>query len=373
MNQTVFTMINNKPRLLLALFVLLQALSLPAKAAKPVDLYSASVKVSNQSIKERRSASQDALAEVFIRASGKAEVVQNQAIRALLSKPDQFILSYAYQSIARAEPLVTTEESQQQGFVLTLDFDAAQINKSLRAANLPVWGSDRPQILLWWAVEDESGRRLINSDKDDNAAQIVQRHAKRRGIPIAWPLLDLQDTNRLSVADVWGFYSDKVQLASKRYGTQAILLGQTRKNGQGRWFGSWLVLINQQQFKFDAHGKDLEAVMQQAMDFAADKLAEQYAVIKTAAGVDEVILKVSHVDTLADYAELNNYLGGLSAVAQVILKNVDQGTLWYTLKLESDVSNLEKLMRLDKRLRKQSNMDELIVDESILEYQWRAF
>lgn len=369
-------MINNKPRLLLALFVLLQALSFPAKATKPGDLYSANVRVSNQSIKERRSASQDALAEVFIRASGKAEVVQNQAIWALLSKPDQFILSYAYQSIARAEPRATAEESQQQGFVLTLDFDAAQINKSLRAANLPVWGSDRPQILLWWVVDDESGRRLINSDKDDYAAQIMQRHAKRRGIPIAWPLLDLQDTNQLSAADVWGFYSDKVQLASKRYGTQAIMMGRARKTGQGRWFGSWLVLINQQQFQFDANGKDLkdlEAVMQQAMDFAADKLAEQYAVIKTAADVDEVILKVSHVDTLADYAELNNYLGGLSAVGQVILKHVDQGTLWYTLKLESDVSNLEQLIRLDKRLRKQSNMDELIVDESVLEYQWRAF
>lgn len=367
MTQTVFYPLNKNTLYLLALFALLQTLSMPAKAAKVEGLHSAAVRVSTQSVRERRSASQDALAEVFIRASGKATVVQNQAIQALLSRPDRFILSFGYQS------LPADDEGGQQGFLLTLDFDAVQINQSLRTAGLPVWGDNRPELLLWWAVEDEQGRRLVNSDNDINSVRTMQRHAKRRGIPTAWPLLDLQDRSLVKTSDVWGFYLDKMASASKRYGSQAVIIGRARQAATGRWFGRWFVLLNGQQYRLEGDGSDLNAVMQEAMDFAADKIAEQYAEIKTTEGGGELMLKVTDVNSLADYADLNNYLGGLSVVGQVTVKAVHQRTIWYALQLQSDVANFEQVIRLDRRLKKQTKVAELPVDELVLEYRWAGF
>lgn len=367
MTQTVLYPLNKKTLYLFALFALFQMLSMPAKAAKVEGLYSAAVRVSTQSVRERRSASQDALAEVFIRASGKATVVQNQAIQALLSRPDRFILSFGYQS------LPADDEGGQQGFLLTLDFDAVQINQSLRAAGMPVWGDNRPELLLWWAVEDEQGRRLVNSDNDINSVRIMQRHAKRRGIPTAWPLLDLQDRSLVKTSDVWGFYLDKMASASKRYGSQAVIIGRARKAATGHWFGRWFVLLNGQQYRLEGDGSDLNAVMQEAMDFAADKIAEQYAEIKTTEGGGELMIKVTDVNSLADYASLNNYLDGLSVVRQVTVKAVHQRTIWYALQLQSDVDNFEQVIRLDRRLKKRTKVDELPVDESVLEYRWAGF
>jgi len=354
-------------------FLILWAVNTPVYSIEVSGLYSASVKVKTQNVRERRIASQDALAEVFIRASGHAAAVSNDDIKLILSKADQFIISYAYQAIEHTDEEAPVDLNEDNKFLLLLDFDSVQVNKSLRAANLPVWGSNRPQLLVWWAIEDKKRRRLVNSDNDTTSLLITENHAKKRGIPLSWPLLDLADKKLMSTSDIWNLSLDKVMPASERYGSQAVIMGRARVSSSGRWFGSWVLLINGQQFWLDGDGSDLNSVMQQAMNFAADILSEQYAVTQSSESSGGIILKITGVNSLGDYAKLNKYLAGLSSVEKLVLKAVNQGNVWYSLKLESDVANFEKVIRLDKRLQKRINESALEIDESRLEYHWTGF
>lgn len=351
-------------------FLILLAVHSPVHSIEISGLYSANVKVKTQSVRERHSASQDALAEVFIRASGLTTVVQNENLQGSLSKADQFVISYAYHAMDGSNESGSAKASGEKGFILSLDFDSVQVNKSLRAANLPVWGSNRPQLLMWWVIEDNRSRRLVNGDTDPDGFKATEHHAKRRGIPLAWPLLDLVDKRLISTSDVWGLKLDRVLPASERYGAQAVIIGRVRVTGLGRWFGSWVLHINGQQFRLDGDEKNLNSVMQHAMDFAADVLAKQYAVTQSSERSDGITLKITGVDSLSDYAELNDYLAGLSSVEQFILKAVNHENVWYSLKLESNVSNFEQVIRLNKRLKKLINEDEMQIDESRLDYQW---
>ena len=353
-------------------FLILFAVNTPVYSTEISDLYSASVKVETQSMRERRSASQDALAEVFIRASGNTAIIQNEDLQLSLSRADRYVTSYVYQAIEQSGES-GLDDSKTGGFILSLDFDSVQVNKALKNANLPVWGSNRPQLLVWWALEDENGRRLVNSDNDMANFMVTESHAKRRGIPLSWPLFDLTDKQIISTSEVWGLNLDKVIPASERYGAQAVIMGRVRVTGVGRWFGSWVVFINGQQFWLDGDGSNLNSVMQQVMNFAADILAEQYAVTQSSESSGGIILKITGVNSLGDYAKLNKYLAGLSSVEKLVLKAVNQGNVWYSLKLESDVANFEKVIRLDKRLQKRINESALEIDESRLEYHWTGF
>ena len=352
-------------------FLILLVVNPPAYSTEVSDLYSVSVKVETQSVRERRIASQDALAEVFIRASGHAAVIQNEDLQLSLSKADHYITSYAYQAVEQSDESGLGDEHG-GGFILSLDFDSVQVNKALKSANLPVWGINRPQLLMWWAIEDKKGRRLVNSENEFDSFMLTESHAKRRGIPLSWPLLDLTDKLYISTNEVWALSLDKVLPASERYGAQAVIMGRVRKTGVGRWFGSWALLLNGQQFWLDGDGANLNSVMQQAMNFAAGVLAEQYAVTQLEGDSGGILLKITGVDSLRDYAELNNYLAGLSSVDIFTLKAVDQGNVWYSLKLESDVANFEKVIRLDKRLQKLANEGGLEIDESRLDYHWNG-
>ena len=52
--------------------------------------------------------------------------------------------------------------------------------------------------------------------------------ADERGLPIAWPLLDLQDLNAVTCTDVWGGFEDEIVAASARYRSDAVLIGKVR-------------------------------------------------------------------------------------------------------------------------------------------------
>ena len=256
---------------------------------------------------------------------------------------------------------------------MSLDFDSVQVNKALKNANLPVTPIDQRKPIHAGHLYDENGRRLVNSDNDMVNFMVTESHAKRRGIPLSWPLFDLTDKQIISTSEVWGLNLDKVIPASERYGAQAVIMGRVRVTGVGRWFGSWVVFINGQQFWLDGDGSNLNSVMQQAMNFAADILSEQYAVTQSSESSGGIILKITGVNSLGDYAKLNKYLAGLSSVEKLVLKAVNQGNVWYSLKLESDVANFEKVIRLDKRLQKRINESALEIDESRLEYHWTGF
>src|SRR5690606_29456071 len=128
-----------------------------------------------------------------------------------------------------------------------VEFYSNRIEQELAALGRRVWGPERPLTLLWIAIDNGDGERvLLSSDgvgiggladtvdligvspemtalADDIRAQI-QAIADERGLPIAFPLLDLADLTSVMPADIWGGFDEPVTQASERYGADAILI-----------------------------------------------------------------------------------------------------------------------------------------------------
>lgn len=88
----------------------------------------------------------------------------------------------------------------------------------IRDAGLPVWGQRRPDTLLWLATEDENGnRQIIDDGAKGPVSSRLRELAVERGVPVVFPLMDLDDSVNISVFDVWGRFARTLQTASVRY------------------------------------------------------------------------------------------------------------------------------------------------------------
>ena len=92
------------------------------------------------------------------------------------------------------------------------------------------------------------------------------------GLPIALPLLDLEDMTAVTFADVWGGFDEPVQRASTRYRADATLIVGVRPGAFGNEVQCLLLK--------DGGRNTLAGVsLQQCLDGVADLYATEYSVI----------------------------------------------------------------------------------------------
>jgi len=221
--------------------------------AKEVDaLFEVSVPVENQSNSKRRIATRKALVDVMIRISGQSTAVSNAIVKSNLAKASAYIQRYLY----REEEIVGNDGVIGKQLMLDLFFDKMELRNLLSDAELPRWGANRPQVLLWIAIGDQKQRFLIGTEAEDmlpllmsrqpddeinrlsnedmvpeleieqvsiDLKQILTQKAFRRGLPVILPLMDLEDSIAIDVADVWGRFVMPIRQASSRYEHDAIL------------------------------------------------------------------------------------------------------------------------------------------------------
>ena len=130
------------------IIVALTALA-PIASAADVDLYEATVPVSDQSTETRVRALQMAMATVLVRITGDRAVASGNAGQRILRRAPQFVQQYRY--ARRAVPLGEFGPISDE-MVLSAEFDAKALNGAVRDADLPLWGKERPTTLVWMLV-----------------------------------------------------------------------------------------------------------------------------------------------------------------------------------------------------------------------------
>ncbi|MDX1696498.1 MAG: DUF2066 domain-containing protein [Ketobacteraceae bacterium] len=310
-------------------------------------LYKTIVEVPDRSNNSLRHGSQEALAEVVIRVSGDSKALEAYDITQAMAEPDRYIEQFSFDRQVRVDPETNLPEPY---FLLNVTFNPRSINQLIRRAGLPIWASNRPEVLLWLVIEDAQGRRLVNSDTAPEIAKLLTVQARRRGLPLAFPINDLQDQLGVSAGDVWGMFMDPIVEASARYGASAILVGKVYPPGPDGLRGAWTYRMDDSQEFFETRGLELAEVLTPAVDFAADQLAAKYAVVLGEGDTDYIWLSVEGVANLKDFADLTDYLDKLVAVKQASMDRLQEASVRFRLYLESDVENLRQLLKLDRKL-----------------------
>ena len=340
-----------------ALAALLALIVSPAAALQVEDLYTARVLVADESPAQLRSGAGAGLLQVLVRVSGHSEVEMNEAVRSGLRQPDRYYYQYSY---AQSEHTLQVGEEQVQARVLQLEFEPSAIAGLLREAGLPVWGSNRPGVMVWIAIDDGTSRDLLLETDTGDTAVSLAGHAARRGLPLLYPLGDLSDSAALSVAEVWGSFLDRVERASARYGADSILTGRVLVMGD-QYAGRFSYRVDDTWRDVEAVTFGSETLLRRVVDQMTDEMANVYAIDS---GRTSVFLRVEAIDSLIDYAELNRYLVGLTPVVDLFVAGIEGEVVRLRLDTEGAPEALIELIELDERLHL------LATDGGVLQFRW---
>jgi len=350
--------------------------------AKTVEnLYEVAVPVFSQSRQERKSANVAAFSELLIRITGRQNVIKEEKGKALLKKTNSYIRSFRYESIeprpsvldetADADALQEGENGAEVDIkkvvkepeatqALVVSFDEKAVKNKLWKLQLPVWGATRPNTLVWLVVQHDEQRSLINESENSNFTYQLTKHAKKRGLPVMFPKLDLIDQAQINVTDVWGDFDDPILAASERYSTEAILSTRIFKTTEGGWRSRWSVRQGVDVTNWRVENTDLDGLIAEGMSVLAENLAERYAHVSTGGNTDAMLIYISDVKNISDYQRLERYLNSLSTIKKAMLSQIRGEELVYELLLRSDQKALTQAISLGKTLL--SNADPLAME-----------
>jgi hypothetical protein len=331
------------------IYGLLLALLLPVSsfAAKVSGLYEAEIQVYSQKSSERELAMVSALAEVFAKVSGKKDAASTGKMPDALKNPNRFLQQYRYRALPdedlQRELAVAKPGDKPQ--LLVFRFDKAAVNKALSDNGLPVWGATRPTALVWLAVEDEGRRYMVGSTSKEPLRQELLKEARRRGMAVLLPLMDLQDQMALSFSDVWGGFREAIEKASSRYNTEAVLIGRLYRPNGGDWQGQWTLLEGGFLKTWRGAGILPEELLDDGVAGAIEDLASRYA---PAAGQKEGLLPVTVTDvhTLDDYARVSHYLKSLQQVSSVNPSRVEADRVTFELDIHGSAASFSQTVAL---------------------------
>jgi len=213
----------------------------PTYAVEVRGLYEAVVSVPDKSEQEQKIALQSALRQVLGKVAGKQDWENLPVVAEALEHPERYLEQFRY----RKEIAPGEEPSSQHRRLLQARFDPGAIDELLRSADLSRWGHARPSMLIWLAVRDGGDNVLLGDNGErPGLSKALAEGAAERGIPILFPLLDLNDLSRIEEADVWNRDWGRILAASERYASDTLLIGQLTALSATRWRARWeFVLI----------------------------------------------------------------------------------------------------------------------------------
>ena len=122
-------------------------------------LYVAEVLVPSESSSELLVGSRAGLAQVLVRVSGSRAIQENEVIVEALKNSDSYYYQYGYES---SDELMFYKDDLTRALKLRLFYEPSVIADLLRKADLPIWGSNRPEILVWLAYMNNRERYILD-------------------------------------------------------------------------------------------------------------------------------------------------------------------------------------------------------------------
>ncbi len=338
----------------------------PAFSAQVSGLYGAEVPVEGQEVDQRNKAIVEAFRQVLIKVTGSREIVQHPQLAGEIRNAPRYVRQYRYRMAAMEVPATPPAGQQpepevgeaapalpllpQQVRMLRVMFDEKAVNRMLRQRGVAVWGSRRPATLVWLATERNGRRSLVMPDSDEQLYATLLDAMDTRGVPILFPLMDLEDQASLRVSDLWGGFSDALLRASARYAPDAVMTARLVEFGPELWRAGWTLLLDKKEFLWDSEGESLAMTVEAGIHAGMDLLASHYAPSATESSTDAIYLRVAGVDDLYRFARLQRHLSGQDIVEQLSLRFVEPEAVTYALHVRGGQRALEQGIALSRML-----------------------
>jgi hypothetical protein len=328
------------------------------------DLYRVNVAVDDQSEESRKLGVQWAFQQLLIKVSGYQDSLTNPTLVAASQNAERYMQGFSYQ-----------KDTVDDQVYLQAWFSKALVIPLLKRAHAPIWGKNRPLLLNWLAVEPSReipqadivfesdvnstdsrevigrGERLLISEQLPEWQTRLSRAFSERGLPILWPMADLEDQTSLPLDQLWWLFPDAISQASLRYQADAVLAGRLSQTVEGLWQYEGLLFQGEQRISILTEGDSPLAAFTLVATEVGKNFADQFAIksdpMNGRAGIRVIVKKVND---FTDYSQVLAYLQNITGVRQVEVAQVDKDNLQLYLALEGDWSKVQRIIRLDNKL-----------------------
>lgn len=320
-----------------------------ATAVEIGQLDQATVTVDSRSHHARNQALQQALFNVLLLNSGAKALQDNPQIQSVLKDASSMVVQYDY-------------DQTSEGLQLNVTFDHDKLIRLLRDTNLPVWGKQRPLTLVWLASDSDGERHLVSDESTAAEHQAFIKASKSRGIPLMFPLLDLDDLMAVNVNDVRGQFTNTVAKASRRYAADYFAMVsfdnvggnnadeqkvhyQAALYAQSADVNPYAPALVSRTGEADSREDAIDAIMLSLSDY----FVQQYAATDSgqANAADIEFSNVAHMRQLVD---IEAFFRQLTAVKHFNIKSIRGNHVIYQLQLFGSRDDLSNVLRLEQRI-----------------------
>lgn len=341
-------------------------LSASLAALEVNDLYQANVVVDSQAKKQRQHAIKKALQGVFLKVGGKKSVLAHDVLNKAQKNASRYVSQYHYQR-------------KDEELSLVVSFNEDKVNQLFKEANLSLWGSLRPQVILWLIDEQGSSRNIVASDEDTNIPSSINDFSMQRGLPIVMPLMDLTDNEQVVLSDFWGYFPEQILKASQRYFADTIVVMRVSDSSLVKDIDKnetvlatsdaacgllceqqelaipkvldWRVFTQGVLYTQQYKGVDKVRLIEQGLSDITELIYQSYALSTTAE--NDFIIEVKNVTSLKSDMQLFNFLKGLSAVKAVTLISAQSDERQFKLDLIGSKASFLASLKLNNKLTQQ--------------------
>lgn len=343
------------------------------------DLYQVNIVVDSQDSELREQAIKKALQGVFLKVGGKKSVLTHKVLRQAQKRASRYVSQYRYQR-------------KDEQLSLVVSFNENKVNQLFKKANLALWGSLRPQVLLWLIDEQGTSRNMIAADAESIIPASVNDFSIERGLPIIMPLMDLTDNENVVLSDFWGYFPEQIQQASLRYFADTVVVMKVSDSSlvmdteQSETTGDldniscgllcveqkvespkvleWRIYTQGTLYVQKYQGVDKVSLINQGLSDITEFIYQSYALLASAE--NEVVIEVQNVTSLTSDSQVFNFLTDLSSVKTVTLISAQSSVRRFQLDLVGSQTSFLASLKLNTKLTQKfdSQFDDLpVIDE----------
>lgn len=300
--------------------------------------YEAEVPVNSQADADRNGALSRALGNVLAKLSGDRSVMARPGVMQALRNAKDYVASYDY----RQDQSTSAGGAPSYRTILVARFREDDVDGMIAALGLPLWPQPRPKPVIWLAIDDGSGPRLVTVQQANAARPLLDR-AIERGYKLGLPSGSAAE--QALVGAIWRQDTASVARASARYAPPMQLIGKLYRDAGG-WVADWVFVDGGRELnKWTTKDSDARRAMAGGADGAADALVRRYAkpgIAAGSAGTYRII--VSGLDNAEDYMRLVAGLRETAVVRNVTPVNASGNRLELSLDLTTGLPGLNRML-----------------------------
>ncbi len=222
-------------------------------------------------------------------------------------------------------------------------------------------------------VEDElEERRILDGDNLDADSRVsrLQIFSEQRGLPLLFPLLDLEDQLRLNVNRLWELDETAILNASRRYQAESILALRIYRSLSGEVLAKSLYFFRGNVFSYEEFELSEEDFLRDSINLVANELSQYYSVLISGTENSVTItMQVDGINSPEDYAALLNYLNALEGVGSFQLSRVHGPSLVLQLETGGQLRQLVETIALEPALQEVAELSRT-GDSVSMHYRW---